>query len=485
MKNLAIILGVTNYTDPALDLPACALDVEVMETILRSAKVFDVYTLESKTGEEVKNDLAELIKRHSQEEIEQLFFYFSGHGQYQDDGFAFLLRDYDKHRPAQTSLSSEELDNLLRSLNPLVAVKVIDACHSGLSYIKSGKSLGSELGDDMKSRFSNCHFMFSSDRSQYSYADKNISEFTLGFAKSIIKSSNDDIRYRYIADFISDEFSQTRKQTPYFVSQGPLTETLGNFDTSTKGRIKGKLPQEEVDVLAASSVVELIVLERGDGSSPSQPSLLELAQRRAEAYVSQSHATQMVELLKRNLESWVIEGELQDLYDVEFNFEDTYYYLPKAKALGSWAENQGYSYFVEPQYETEYYDAPPSYGIGYTMEQLFPRKKTRKVISGITTSLSGMPFLTLRVTLKPKFEGLIRFSGWLTYVLSRKNVQLFYLYTQEKEIAWNSYEIAHSTNWDRVPFALTEPQEFVDFPNKFYTDFYEWALTKISSSLRD
>lgn len=484
MKNLAIILGVTNYVDSTLKLPACANDISVMETILRAAKVFDVYTLESRTGEEVKNDLSDLIRRHLQEDIDQVLFYFSGHGQYQDDGFAFLLQDYDKQRPAQTSLSSGELDDLLRSLNPQLAVKIIDACHSGMSYIKSGKALAAELGDDMKSRFSNCHFMFSSDRNQRSYADEQISAFTLQFARSITKSTSDDIRYRYIADFISDEFSQKNGQTPYFVSQGPLTETLGNFDGPCKTRIQSILPKEDAGVIVASVITEILISEQPDGPSRDQLSLLDLAQKRADRYVSQNDATQIVELIKKSLESWELTGELRDLYDADFNFEDTYYYLPKAKALGSWADNQGYDYFVEPAYDTEYYDAEPSYGIGYTMAHLLPQKKARKVISGISTSLSGMPFLAFRVTLKPKFRGLPRFSGWLTYVMSRKNLQIFYLYTLEKEIAWDAFEIAQSSNWQRAPFSLTEPEAITDFPSKFYADLHEWTLTRVSLALR-
>jgi hypothetical protein len=66
--------------------------------------------------------------------IDETLIYFSGHGVYQNDAL-LCCTDFDINRPATTSISNSELDDLLRSVKPNVAVKVIDACQSGSPYI--------------------------------------------------------------------------------------------------------------------------------------------------------------------------------------------------------------------------------------------------------------------------------------------------------------------------------------------------------------
>lgn len=484
MKNLAVILGVTNYVQPDLALPACSHDVRIIETILRASGQFEVHTLASADSELVKNELASIIKRYSQESIGQLLFYFSGHGIYENNDFSFVLRDYDEIRPAQTSLSGSELDDLLRSLQPQLAIKIIDACQSGVPYIKSRLSFGTEMGGDMKSRFGNCFFMFSSYENQSSYATEQVSDFTHHFAKSIINASSEEVRYRHIADYISDEFSKEKRQTPFFVTQGPLTESLGTFNAESKNLISELLPQQEIKL---ESTEGTLTTPTADSQLTLPPlSLYELAKKRAEKYASQAEATGIVTQMKAALSSWELSGELAELYEFEKSFDDSYYDLPNAKTLGNWVDTQGYGYFASPTYKTEYYEVEPStFAIGYTMDNFMPRRRSREVIDGLRTSLDDMPFLTFHVTLKPKMLGLSRFTGWVTYVISRKDMQVFHNFIHNKEIAWDSFSIAYATNWQRSQFSLKDPQAAIDFPLKFYSDFCDWVLTRVSSTLKN
>lgn len=484
MKNLAVILGVTNYDQPDLALPACSHDVRIMETILRASGQFEVHTLASADSELVKNELANVIKRHSQESIGQLLFYFSGHGIYENNDFSFVLRDYDASRPAQTSLSGSELDDLLRSLQPQLAIKIIDACQSGAPYIKSSLSLGSELGGEMKSRFGNCFFMFSSNENQSSYATEQVSDFTHHFARSIVNASSEEVRYRHIADYISDEFSKEKRQTPFFVTQGPLTESLGIFNAESKNLISDLLPKQEIN-LEAAEVVQTNTTADGQ-LIPPPLSLYELAKKRAESYASQAEATGIITQVKAALSSWELSGELAELYEIEKSFDDGYYNLPNAKTLGNWVDNQGYGYFASPTYKTEYYDVEPStFGIGYTMDRFMPRQRSREVIDGLRTSLDDMPFITFSVTFKPRLLGLSRFTGWLTYVISRKDMQVFHNFIHNKEVAWDSFSTAYATNWQRNQSNLKAPQPAVDFPLKFFSEFCDWVLTRVSNTLKN
>lgn len=93
-KNLAIIVGVTDYLEEKLRLPACEHDVSIMrELLLGSSKFHEVIVVPSDDGQLLKARLAETVGRFQQEDIGELFFYFSGHGEFAEDEFRFMLRD--------------------------------------------------------------------------------------------------------------------------------------------------------------------------------------------------------------------------------------------------------------------------------------------------------------------------------------------------------------------------------------------------------
>lgn len=495
MKNLAIIIGVTDYADVQYSLPGCANDVAVMEMVLRSSGRFEVQTLESADGELIKNRLSETIKRYSDEEIDHLLFYFTGHGAYLNDDFHFLFRDYTGTRSAQTSLASKDLDSMLRSLQPKLAVKVIDACHSGLSYVKSGSTVQQELGEGMKATFANCHFLFSSEGDQKSYANRDMSDFTAAFAHSIVKAKTEDVRYRYIIDSVTDAFSNQDGQTPYFVSQGPLTEILGRFDDAAKARIVSLLPKSEVN--------EEDLIEEMPDSTPdvrltetaqervaiSTDSLAELAKRAAANYVTQEQGTAVVQSIHDGLSQYIQSYELLEIYSPEKEFFDSYPELPNERSIGAWLErNKHGEYFAEPTYRTELYDAPPSL-IGSSLDLMMPQfnmptKKTRKVLTGVTSSLRGMPFQAFCLTLRPELLNLALYRFWLTFLISKTTIQVFHSFVEYKEVSWGKYEESElMTGWTRNAYSLTNSGEINELPKAVFRAFDAWVIDQVKKRL--
>src|SRR5437870_7061889 len=180
--NLAILIGVTSYSRPVSDLPACVHDVELMSQLIRFTNKFP-NTLELRrdtSSAEVKTQLAQFISKFRAEEIDELFFYYSGHGDLFKDDFFFLFSDFDEKRRNQTSLTNNELDSMLKTLSPKLVVKVVDACHAGVAYVKEPDALAKQLQASQGS-FSNCYFMFSSQSSQGSFQDTKLSDFTEAF----------------------------------------------------------------------------------------------------------------------------------------------------------------------------------------------------------------------------------------------------------------------------------------------------------------
>ena len=75
----------------------------------------------------------------------------------------------------QTTIENTELDNWIRLLNPALTVKIIDACHAGVQYIKDPEVFKDFLNSTPKS-FNSFYFLFSSLKEQYSYQDKRLSD---------------------------------------------------------------------------------------------------------------------------------------------------------------------------------------------------------------------------------------------------------------------------------------------------------------------
>jgi len=493
MKNLAIIIGVTDYVETQYSLPGCTNDVAIMEMVLRSSGKFDVHTIPSADGELIKNHLSETIKRYSHDEIDHLLFYFTGHGAYLNDDFHFLFRDYTGTRSAQTSLGSKDLDHMLRSLQPKLAVKIVDACHSGLTYVKSGTSLQQELGDGMKATFANCYFLFSSEGDQKSYASHEMSDFTAAFAHSIANAKTEDVRYRYVIDSITDAFSNEDKQTPYFVSQGPLTEILGRFDADAKARIDQLLPKvepvepvvEEANVIASDSPLSQSAHEP---AAPQPYSLVEHAKRAAANYVTQEQGAAVVQSLQDCISGYVQSHELREIYSPELEFFASYPDLPNEKTIGAWLErNKHGEYFAEPTYRTELYDAPPPAVGGHLTSIMMhlnpPAKRTRLVLTGITSSLEGMPFKAFCLTLHPKLINLVRFRFWLTFLISKTTIQIFHTFVEDKEISWGEYAEGEQSGWMRNSYSLTDQNSFGDLPQVALNNFEIWVIDQVKKRL--
>jgi Caspase domain len=183
--NVAILIGVTSYSRPVTDLPACAHDVQLMSQLIRHTNRFpDTLELGKNTSSaEVKTQLAQFVSKFKGQKVDELFFYYSGHGDLFKDDFYFLFSDFDEKRRNQTSLTNNELDSMLKTLAPKLIVKVVDACHAGVAYVKEPDALAKQLQATQAS-FSNCYFMFSSQSSQSSFQDSKLSDFTESFVEA-------------------------------------------------------------------------------------------------------------------------------------------------------------------------------------------------------------------------------------------------------------------------------------------------------------
>jgi hypothetical protein len=336
MANLGIVIAVSNYTHDAENLPACSRDGAAMAEVLRLSGRFDeILRIEQDTiSTQVKQRLAEFVMLHSNSNITEVVFYFTGHGEYYDTEFYFLLTDYQKRLIKQTSLDNAELDNMVRSLKPELFVKIVDACHSGMTYIKSPEDF-SEYAKSANAIFKNIYFMFSSQSEQFSYQNAEISYFTESILKAIANHSAESIRYKDVMDYVSDDFRNRDFQRPFFVTQADYTEIFCDVTEPLKNLLANYIQTE------TESSPRLL--------TPEKASMVDLLKEDAKRFCSKEEAhevlTAIIEQINEKLTS---HSEIPILYEISVTPEEKN--PPEPSSIGGWLDKNRGEYFA-PSYE--------------------------------------------------------------------------------------------------------------------------------------
>ena len=255
--NIAILLGVSSYLHEQA-LPACTQDVNNMHQLLdATGKYGDILLIKDAIkASSVKSSIRDFFGRfQGRDDIEEIFFYFSGHGIHHNDEALLCCSDFDYKKPSTTSIGSAELDDLIRSVSPTVAVKVIDACQSGSPYIKDS-GLGFEKALS-KSPLKSFICMASSRQDQSSFATMQESFFTSAWINAALERSDGAVLYRDIQASLADEFVDTPEQTPFFVSQGSGLEIFGVVTEAMRAISKAR-SSSTVSSTAKASIVEIL-----------------------------------------------------------------------------------------------------------------------------------------------------------------------------------------------------------------------------------
>ena len=224
MKNIAIVLGVDKYSEVSA-LPSCKYDAELMESFLTATGKYNVVRLPNNVD---KHKALELIGNAltGGDKVGEVLFYFSGHG-LQDSDMHYALYGTRLDAINSTCLNNAEVDAVVRKASPKLFVKIIDACQSGLSYIKD---LGTVITEDMTlqtKELGNCIFLCSSRATQSSYTGNPYSKFTKAIVDAVDYVSNQTVKYSDLQNYLSDTFGKEQSdQTPYFNTQCDGTEVF-------------------------------------------------------------------------------------------------------------------------------------------------------------------------------------------------------------------------------------------------------------------
>lgn len=439
VSNAAIVISVSDYSGRQDSLPGCKNDSNAIKVLLEKTGKFDHrLTLDgSEPSSVVKDKLAEFIKGLQGPPVDEVFFYYTGHGLFEDNEFFFLLSDFETNRRNSTSLCNSELDGLVRSLSPSMFVKIVDACQSGVSYIKGDNEL-EEYVKQHKSGFAKLYFLFSSSADQSSYASSRISRFTEGLIESITAHKSDRIRYQDLMSSVADRFQNNPRQTPFFVAQADYTEIFCHITEDLKSSL-------------------CAMLENGEASSPepAKESVDLVARVRAKAteFASEAEAHASLEVLEVSLSEVGLAKELSELYTVEVIIHEDY--PPRRKSIGEWLEeklNDDVIFAKVTQKSEPFNKKVPrtisniaAIAAGHFDEYQMVTEY-RSVTSGynLTTKL---PFNHLSLDLSPRELSISPERLLIVPLLSRTTLYIFSSQESYEYAGWDTTRLEHASPW--------------------------------------
>ncbi|MGU5659746.1 caspase family protein [Aeromonas veronii] len=465
---------------------SCTTDGEIFSSILKLDSKFDdvlVLTQTTSSGE-VKSQLIEFINKHKAHEVDDLVFYFSGHGDFNENEFFFLLSDFDPKRRKQTTLENSELDNFLRALSPTNTIKIVDACHSGKVYIKDSDVFGRYL-DNTKGQFKNCYFLFSSQTGQYSYQDHKLSFFTRSIIESIHNHSTNVIRYKDIIDFVSDQFSNNSEQTPFFIVQADFTEAFCTISRNLREYLQEMLHPSDSE-------------GKNEEKEQRKLSLVELVARDAARYCNAEQAMNYLANFIANISNCQFTGELKDLYSINAKIDREISSVQSASSIGKWLLEKEHKYFAKPIFrvvkrEKRVLKTPRSTfleGIRNKANIYNPLdvltndsayelvEVDEKIVSGFEQQIE-MPASQLSIYAEPKFPNISPAVAFIVPIISKTHLRIFYAFVFFDEKGWSDRLITQPIKWITLETELINLKNMT-LPNELIKKFSDFLIEPIT-----
>lgn len=469
---LGVIIAVSKYSGSGLsDLPGCVQDAKLIQTILEAQDGYEeILSLTIKTTSvEIKQHLIDFVNRHKGKTIAELFFYYTGHGVFLNNEYYYLFSDYQQQKLRQTALENTELDNLIRTLNPTLATKMVDSCQSGLPYIKDSGEIDMYL-KGTQSGFQNCYFLFSSHTDELSYQDNVISAFTRAVGE-LIASRTGVIRHKDIIDYVSDSFSLNNLQTPFFVVQADFTDQFCKVDSALQKKV--------------ASLLSTIVEPSGTSilTETAEATLKAFVEKDALLYCTQEEAFAALKQLTSRISDYDTDPEGGDLYTMEVNELSDYSIIPNMIAIGKWFKETKHNFFAEPTYERirvrrtrassllKKITGEPMIDSDY--ESIF---ETR--VKGVR-STTEMPYVGILVRARPKYPNLVSTGCFLVPFVSRTHIILFVGTVSFIVRGWEEETLTGDVKWRTLEAPLKEEEDIATIISTVMKEFWDFTLVPI------
>lgn len=470
MARIALIVGVSDYDVGVGSLPACKNDVDAFNQMVELDGRFDEILVisEGVYGQKTKKNISDFIDSYRGKEVEEFLFYFSGHGDYFDGDFYYLLQDFDLKKRRQTSLVNSEIDNMVRSLNPGLFVKIVDACHSGMTYIKSNENIDLYF-KSTQNLFNKIYFLFSSQATQSSYQNDKISDFTDSILKSVVESEAGSVRYSDVMSYVADHFEATGHQTPLFVTQADHTEVFVSLGDNEKVRLRG-IVQPAVESSTAIAVEIPMVLAK-------------ILSDKSKSYCGEEDANRFLESLTSILEKEIDLKDLDEVYNYSVSEGDKE--APSPASIGKWLDqnDDDVNYFAKKRMTTERYMRPKIKGALANFAQLSSLygadpteyvEDTRTVIGGYEKTWKG-PYDHLILRFDQKLPIVSPEACYIVPIVSRTLVRFFWSFSHFEYTDWESTRRTSALQWVTESFYMKDESALKKVIGRITTDFLKFV----------
>ena len=470
--NIGIVIGVSEYQNSST-LDGCLNDAKAVKQLLDLTNKCEdtLYITENTESSSVKSKIAAFVKKYQNEQIEEVIFYFTGHGLFEDEEFYYVLSDFNSSKKKQTSLENSELDNLLRSLSASLTVKIVDACQSGTRYIKDPDAFEKYLKKS-EQNFDRCYFFYSSQNDQYSYQNDAVSDFTAGLIKTFIDRPEQEVRYKDIMDSLSDEFSANTKQTPFFVMQGTYTEQFGYVTAEVADALKLSLN---------------VGTDAGGEQEDTHKSLIQLVEEQATLYCTEDEAVTSVGNISKWFSSFHLPEIMDKLYTLEINTSSEPNINLSKEYVGKFLSECDIDYLVSIEKERRVRKVPKSGGVflaaAFARGEDVPMvEKYYKAVVGATSTVD-LPYNHIFIRSVAKYPNINDTGCIVIPYVSQTKIAIFSVFFSYRTREWDVKEINRSTTeWAVYEEYAKDDAKIKDIIDVIFEKYTAFTLNPIKES---
>ncbi|MEH2007648.1 caspase family protein [Nostoc sp.] len=497
--NIAIVIGISNYFNysEGQEIIAPQKDASRIDKLLKATQKYQniLYITENTTATSVKDQIRSFLQSYDKQEIEieEVFYYFSGHGILEDQEFYMLCSDYDKSKKNTTTLQNSEIDSFIRVLEPKLTVKIIDACFSGYRYLKDN-SFGYGGNISSEKTLKNVIFMASSHDDQQSQMMGEDSFFTAKFIEGALSVKiGGKVLYRDIQGFIADEFRSMITQRPFFTTQNTGTEVFTEYTEAmqalreefypeTIGEIENEdlLQQEKDGILGeAKSLDDKVLVDKIDKILAKQDAL----------FVEEGVINTTLEDIKKTLLNYKISDQIVDtFYQINFSWDKKLSDIAKSPKLLRMADIENWSdkYLIKVDRKTETVQQPVSNFsrqlLGFAFFESMGMGEVEKQKPYSLRASHSLPYDVVLIEFQPNNKlSLSPFFGIIALVHSETQILILFHKGIMIKDAWRHFTIDwDSLNWNKQNYRW---KDIIQNPTILWEKFLNETIQEIREYL--
>lgn len=462
-QSIAILIGNTRYKELS-NLACCSNDVAKMREILTATQKFSqIVDFVDQPISKVKDGIRQLADL--EEGVEEVFFYFTGHGLSNSDDFYMCFEGFKETSPNSTALSRTDAHEIIRQFNAELSVFVIDACEAGRNLIKNDLRV---LTSELKSGFSNFVQFSSCTETQFSLAGDKISLFTDQFIKACLQKEEGIIYYSDVENALRDAFLHQDGQTPHFIRQGTSQEKFCN-DASRLDELREMFSdkpgsQEEVSAPPVA-VLDLAkaAIERIEAQVPTK--------EKAQAFING--------VFDETLGDSNLTPEVTEFFEIRTVRHDDFDYVQNKRTVVGLLERRGGSdSFVESDVERKKRRQPFS-GLGFNALAALGMPDEYDETYNLFNRC-GLEAVHVGIYFEPKFMALSRVFSEIVFLPRLTECLILTCNSKERRSGWGSFnEYEGTKKWQWSHHAWSDDP--ADVAQRYVSDPFEYTKEYIHS----